>query len=182
MLLSRNHHLNKQLENLFKTLEADKTTLLHTLSAIPADRLNHNPKPGEWSINEILMHLLTSEQMTLTYLKKKSQALDGLGNSGILEALKMVVLTISQRLPILRYQAPKALLANTPQPVELSELRVQWDFSRAELKNFLENFHEKDLRKLVYRHPVAGRFNIVQCLMFQHEHFRHHLPQINRLH
>ena len=173
--------MNVKLLLLYEHLEHERNELLNRLAKLPAERLNHKIVATKWSINQILMHLLTSEQLTLDYLKKKSQGLDQLVNSGPIESLKMVILQISQRLPLLTYNAPKFLVASTPETIPLQDLKIRWDSSRTELKIFLENIQDEDLHKLIYKHPVAGRFDVVQCVTFLKEHFHHHLPQIKRL-
>ncbi len=127
------------------------------------------------------MHLITSEKLTLNYLKKKSLGVDQLPNSRLLESLKMIVLKGSQRLPFLKFNAPKALIENTPQVTYFHEMARDWELSRRDFRKFLESIPEKDIHKLIYKHPVAGRFDIIQCLTFMQEHFNHHLPQINAL-
>ena len=112
-------------------------------------------------------------------MKKKSLGVDQLANSGILEELKMIVLKISQRLP-LRFRAPELVVKNTPAPVPLPELVTRWNDSRIEFKGFLDTVKEENLGKLIYKHPIAGRLNVIQCVIFLHEHFLHHLPQIKR--
>jgi hypothetical protein len=173
--------LNKHLKYRFDKLENEKARLMKSLAALPDEVLSRDPTVGQWSINQILMHLLTSEQLTLAYLKKKSQGLDLLADSGAFESLKMSILRISQRFTFLKYKAPEVLVANTPEAVGLPDLKSLWDKSRIDLRDFLENIQDKDLHKLVYKHPVAGLFNIIQCLIFLNEHFLHHLPQIKRL-
>jgi hypothetical protein len=114
-------------------------------------------------------------------MKKKSLGIDRLNNAGLWELFKLRGLQLSQRLPLLKYRAPRHLVENTPDTLPLEELTVQWNFSRNELKHFLDALQEKDIHKLIYKHPVAGRFDVVQCLIFMREHFHHHLPQIKRL-
>ncbi|MBA4055356.1 MAG: hypothetical protein C0490_11640 [Marivirga sp.] len=176
-----NKHVNVKLLLLYGHLEHERNELLNRLAILPPERLNHKTAATKWSISQILMHLMTSEQLTLGYLKKKSLGLDQLANSGAIESLKMVILQISQRLPLLKYKAPKYLVTNTPDAIALQDLKTRWESSRTELKIFLENIQDKDLHKLIYKHPVAGRFDVVQCLTFLNEHFLHHLPQIKRL-
>jgi hypothetical protein len=142
--------------------------------------LNRKPANNKWSINEILAHLVTSEQLTLRYLKKKSLGADQLTNSGLVEKVKWIILKISQRLPI-KYKAPKHVVSNTPAVLPLGELTRIWMDTREELREFLGTIREENLYKLVYKHPIAGRFDVVQCLMFMREHYYHHLPQIRRL-
>jgi hypothetical protein len=173
--------VNKKLQYRFDQLECDRSKLLDKLSKLPGEKLMYKSDSGHWSIDQILIHLLTSEQLTLTYLKKKSLGAEQLGNSGPIEALKLTLLAISQRLPLIKYKAPKVVVQNTPDVVTLSELIDRWNLSRRDLKNFLETVQDRNLHKLIFKHPVAGRFDVVQCLTFMREHFHHHLPQINRL-
>ena len=173
--------MNSILENHFTQLEEDRISLLASLAVVPEKTLSLSPAKGKWSINQILTHLLTSEQLTLAYLKKKSLGVDSLKNSGAWELLRMEILKWSQRLPFLKYNAPKHVVANTPEALPLGELERRWNSIRLELQAFLGTVKDKDLRKLIYKHPVAGRFDIVQCLIFMREHCRHHLPQIKRL-
>ncbi|HEY5919711.1 MAG TPA: hypothetical protein VIU13_19965, partial [Chryseolinea sp.] len=63
----------------------------------------------------------------------------------------------------------------------LEELERRWTLIRMELRQFLDTIEATNMRKLIYKHPVAGRFNVIQCLMFMREHYHHHLPQIKRL-
>lgn len=172
--------MNTTLQNQIEKLELDRIKLLDTLRKAPEEKFDVKADAAHWSINQILIHLLTSEQLTLNYLKKKSLGIDQLGESGPIESLEMIVLKISQRIP-LKYKAPKVLAENTPNSIPFQDLVEQWNSSRKELRNFLDSIEEKHLHKLIYKHPVAGRFDVVQCLTFLREHFHHHLPQIKRL-
>lgn len=173
--------MNIKLEYWFDQLEDDRIKLLNKLSKLPVEKLDNKSDSRHWSINQILVHLLTSEQLTLTYLKKKSLGIDQLANARPIESVKMTLLKISQRLPMIKFKAPNVLVENTPNVVPLPELIDRWNLSRLDLKNFLETIEDKNLHKLIYKHPIAGRFDVVQCLTFLREHLRHHLPQINRL-
>ena len=172
--------MNTILRQQFDQLENDRINLLNRLGEYSEDILNQKPGLEKWSVNQILIHLLTSEKLTLNYLKKKSLGINTLKDSGLLAEAKLSLLKISQRLP-LRFKAPKFLKQNTPDPLSLPELTNQWNNSRNELLNFLESIGEENLRKLIYKHPVAGRFNVSQCLVFLREHFHHHLPQVRRI-
>lgn len=150
------------------------------LSKVSKDTLCLKPATNKWSVNEILTHLLTSEQLTLAYLRKKSLGVSGLKNSGLSERVRWIILKVSQRVP-LRYTAPKHVVANTPKALPLEDLNARWTETRRELGEFLNTVADENIKKLIYKHPVAGRFDVVQCLMFMREHCNHHLPQIKRL-
>jgi uncharacterized damage-inducible protein DinB len=173
--------LNSVLKNHFDRLEEERVTLLTTLATLPEKTLSSSPAPGKWSVNQILIHLFTSEQLTLAYLKKKSLGIDRLKNSGMSEWMRITVLKWSQRIPVLKYRAPKYIVANTPEAVPIEELYRRWTSLRMEFRQFLDAIKDEDVHKLIYKHPIAGRFDVVQCLMFMREHYHHHLPQIKRL-
>jgi uncharacterized damage-inducible protein DinB len=172
--------LNATLENKFVRLERDRIELLRVLASLSEEVLNKPPDATHWSIIQILSHLLTAEGLTLTYLKKTSLGKNYLRNSGTVESLKTFLLTVSQRLP-LKYKAPSIIVEQSPVGIALPSAAEKWSGTRKELKNFLETIEDRDLLKLIYKHPVAGRLNVVQALTFMHDHFRHHLPQIYRL-
>jgi hypothetical protein len=58
-----------------------------------------------------------------------------LKNSGGWEWFKMYILKWSQRLPFLKYNAPKHLLAHTPETVPLDELGRRWTLLRNDLQS-----------------------------------------------
>jgi uncharacterized damage-inducible protein DinB len=98
--------VNNKLKLLYQQLEDDRTRLMAELSKASGDTLSLKPSKDKWSVNEILTHLLTSEQLTIRYLKKKSLGIEQLRNSGLAEKIRYAVLEISQRLP-LKFKAPK---------------------------------------------------------------------------
>jgi len=132
---------------------------------------------GKWSPVQIVAHLIISEKIALQYMKKKFLGIDASPATGILEATKFILLKISQRLP-LKYKAPKVLGEHDPPALTLAELELEWNQSRAELATFLEQFNAITIKNQVYKHPLAGKLNIIQGVGFMREHIIHHLPQI----
>jgi len=172
--------MNHQLLIHFGQCEAERVKLMRELSAYPESMLDHKPSPERWSVNQILIHLLTSEQLTLAYLKKKSLGVDQVKDAGPRESLKIFLLILSQRLPM-KFKAPAVVLAHTPATVPLESLAAQWEILRREMQDFLETIRDEHLKRLIYKHPVAGRLDVIQCLTFMREHFLHHLRQIKLL-
>lgn len=113
-------------------------------------------------------------------MKKKVQAADQLKNAGLAQAFRLWVLTLAQRVP-LKYKAPRVVTDNTPDDLPLDELIKQWDQVRDDLATLLNNIDEKNLDKLIYKHPIAGRLSAHQAVVTLIEHFAHHKPQIERL-
>ena len=114
-------------------------------------------------------------------MKKKMLGIDQLNNSGIAGSLRFTLLQLSQRIPILKFRAPNVVVANTPQALPIDELISQWDALRNDLKSLLESIEEKNVKKAIYKHPLAGRLDAAQATAFFYEHIHHHWPQIKRL-
>lgn len=172
--------MNSKLQQLFDLLEAERTALLSELALHDQQKLRLPSSSGGWSVQQIIAHLITSERLSLAYMKKKSLGIDSLDDSGIVEEIKMIILKLSQRLPF-KFTAPKAVVEHTPENQTLEQLQIQWDKLRNDLRSFLENITDQNIRKKIYKHPVAGRLDCVQAVSFFREHFYHHYPQIKRL-
>lgn len=172
--------MNNYFLPVFDKLENQRIDILNRVKDLPEEKLNYAP-PGKWSINQILTHILVAEQLSMLYMRKKSLGVDQLQNSGFSSAWRIIVLQASQRIPAIKFKAPKVVLDNTPPAVPLNELAVQWETHRQKLKAFLESIEEKNKRKLIYKHPVAGMLDARQAAVFFREHIIHHWPQIKRL-
>lgn len=161
-------------------LEHQRKSLIRQVKQLSPDQFNHSPAPGKWSVNQILMHIIEAEQLSLAYMKKKKLGIEGLANAGIAETLRLWLLIFSQRIPV-KYKAPKIVAENTKQASSLDEAEARWQAVREELISFLNGIADGDSRKVIYKHPIAGRLNARQAMVFFREHIIHHMPQIKRL-
>jgi uncharacterized damage-inducible protein DinB len=161
-------------------LENQRFMLIQSLSKFSPETLAKQPSNQEWSVLQVLSHLITAEKLSVGYIRKKKLGIATAGNTGGWEAFKFFLLKISQRVGF-KYRAPKTVVEHTPSYESLEVIQTEWDQVRLQLKSLLEEFDEKDLRKKIYKHPFAGRINIQQAVIFFGEHMRHHQPQINRL-
>lgn len=165
----------------YAELELQRSQLLNQVKDIPVDQFNFSPSVGKWSISQVLTHILTAESLSIGYMKKKAQGIDQLKNSGVLQVFILELLKVSQRIPSLKFKAPKVVVDSTPTALPIHEIIQKWDAQRADLKSFLDGIEEKNAQKLLYKHPIAGRLDARQALIFFGEHIGHHLPQIKRL-
>lgn len=171
--------MNSKLQHQLRLLEKLKNDITEVVSHL--NETNFKRSVGnKWSVGQILIHIVTSERLALQYMQKKSLGIDRLENAGFIEPIKLTVLKISQRLPI-KYKVPKAIHDKTPEAPSKEELFRAWDLSRSELKSFLETIEEKNINKKIFKHPIAGMFNVTQGVAFLREHLLHHKPQITRL-
>ena len=170
--------MNSRLQSLFDSIESQRHLLLSSLKNLPSEKLN-NHLPNKWSINQIIAHLISAEQLSLRYINKKMLGIDKANATGFYEEFKMLLLQISQRLPF-KFRAPKMVVENTHIDTDIIRLIERWDLVREELKVLLEKIEDHQINRGVYRHLALGLFNIQHAVKFFGEHVRHHTPQIER--
>jgi uncharacterized damage-inducible protein DinB len=173
--------LNTAFLSIYNELERQRATVIDQVKNLPVAKFNYAPFPGKWSISQILTHILIAEQLSVGYMKKKALGIDHLKNSGISETLRLALLKVSQRIPSIKYKVPKVVLANTPPAFPIAELISRWETHHRELRIFLDTIEDKNVKKVIYKHPFAGRLDARQTMVFFREHMNHHLPQIKRL-
>jgi len=173
--------MNSVFQKVFDELERQRNAIISEVKNVSAEKYNQAPAEGKWSLGQILTHILTAERLSIAYMKKKYQGADQTDNSGIMASLRLILLIISQRIPILKFKAPKVVVENTPPVLPLQDLVEKWNAQRTDLKLFLEGMEEKNYKKLIYKHPIAGRLDARQAMVFFGEHIIHHTPQIKRI-
>jgi len=172
--------LNQSLSNSFHSLETQRKALLSLIANLSHEQL-HAHREGKWSIAQILSHLIASETLSVRYLNKKILGIHDAPNTGIAEDLVMMVLIISQRLPLVKFKAPHVLADNTPVYQTAAAIEQAWDKTRFELKEVLARVQDDQLRRKIYKHPIVGMLNIKQTIRFFGEHIIHHTPQVKNL-
>lgn len=165
------------LEKKLAQLESETKTLFDSIDQLSEKQL-HDQSYG-WSIIQVLAHLNVAEMGTIIYMTKKMQAGDKMPNYGFGNKLRM---GLSKRLlkSSLRWKAPKAV-ANPKGDYSIEEMKSRWEASREKTITFVKEYPEKYLNKAVFKHPMAGRINLVGALDSMTYHQRHHLHQIQRI-
>jgi len=171
--------MNPHLQLLYNKIEEQRKSLLLSLNNLSHNKLNER-RPGKWSINQIIAHLITAENLSIRYLNKKILGIEEAEDSGLVEELKMLLLIVTQRLP-LKFKAPKVVVDHTSKETDLNKLVGEWDKTREELRSLLDRMEDHHLKRKIYRHVAVGMLNIQHTLIFMKEHVAHHLPQIKYL-
>lgn len=171
-------HMNSRLQSLFDTIETQRHTLLSSLRNLPSEKLNTH-RPHKWSINQIIAHLIAAEQLSVRYINKKMLGIDQTANTGFYGELKMLLLQISQRVP-LKYKAPRKVIESTSNETDILKLIEQWDNVRADFKDLLNKIEDHQIKRGIYRHIRVGMINIQHAVKFFGEHVHHHTPQIKK--
>lgn len=162
----------------FDRLEAARARVLDTLAGREPFALNRAPAPGKWSALQVLEHVVTSEALTLGYIRKKMQAGTALPRAGVTSRLRLLALEATLASP-LRFRAPAAVAGVSP-AIDPAALRARWDGVRGEWRGLLEAFPAELLDRLVFRHPRAGRMSLEHAVGTLEAHLAHHVPQVER--
>jgi uncharacterized damage-inducible protein DinB len=164
-------------EILFKELEDQRSLLLKELKKKDQALLKQRPKGGGWNILEVLGHLLQTEKLALSYVNKKMNVIRDIPYSGTKAIINKFKLTLIFSMPF-RYKAPQNAMPEYSGLLE--DIEKQWLANREVLSILLKKTG-KESRKLLYRHPFAGRMNLLQMMQFFKAHINHHIKQVDRI-
>jgi hypothetical protein len=171
-----NTNISNRLDGLDRLLE----DLYAELKTHSADALNRRPGSGQWSVMQVMQHLLLSEHLSEKYVQKKLSFNPQLPNAGFAGAFRIFLLRLNIALPF-KFKAPKAVGDEAlPENSSLEETMTRWRANRAGLRAYLAGLPEEYFKKSIYRHPFAGRLSLSQMLLFFELHFRRHVKQIKR--
>ncbi len=167
-------------EKKFTKIEEQRRKLLEEISKLTHEQQNFKPAPESWSIAQVLNHLIYAETNSVKYMQKKLQGVAAEPKSGIKEVFRSIMLNMFLRLPV-KYKAPKAALPVQEEVYIFENLKTQWEGIRAEIKKILDQLDAASTEKLIFKHPIVGKFNIYQTMSFLVEHIEHHKKQIGRI-
>jgi len=168
--------VKEAINNKLKRLNADTATIYTLIEGISEEKL-HDQRYG-WSIIQVLSHLNEAETASLKYMRKKVQAGDKMQDSGMGNALRMW-LTNQALKSSLKWKAPSYI--SSPPTYPLQEMKSKWAETRASIREFVDEYPDKWLGKLVYKHPMGGRQNLKSAVDSFIYHQVHHMHQINRI-
>lgn len=173
--------MRKSIENQLDTLDAELKLLLRDLKKFSDEDLNWNPKEGKWSVLQVMLHLMTSENLSIKYVQKKLSFNPELKSAGVFDSGRKAVVSFYMKLPF-KVKAP-AVVAEDKFPDEAAfwELVKQWKSQREELRSYLGSLPDDVFNKSLYKHPVAGRMSLGAMLSFFIDHFRRHRKQIDKV-
>lgn len=161
-------------------MNEDLSLLLQDLKDYSNERLNENPDENSWSVVQVLSHLYLAEKASFAYIKKKVQYSDGLSQTDLGAKARSLLLKFYLKTPF-KFKAPKMVDTAGEEAMNYWELARNYDQLRKDLLVFLEGeLPEELLNKQLYKHPVAGRTDLMGMLGFFDQHFQRHKKQIYR--
>jgi hypothetical protein len=165
------------IDHRLRSIEAKRARLIDLLSGIEPARLAAHPRPGKWSIQEILEHLVLAEvdvfgdparlgQQTPRPRRTKDRIL-------YLVVMFILRFNISVSVPS-PAMSPKGGLS-------LTDVRVQWEANHDRLRAWIASSDRSLLDRPLFRHPVAGPMTTAQSLRMLEVHLDRHVRQIDAL-
>jgi uncharacterized damage-inducible protein DinB len=160
----------------FSTLERQRKEILEGIASVDPGRLRTQPYAGAWSVAQIVSHLSIADEGMLGYLNKKIEV-GGHAPVGASAPFRLALLNVALVLPI-KYKAPR-VVATVPE-CSMAEAQQRWDTIRGRMHGTFETIPERLIGHGLFKHPSAGKFNLIQGLRFIGMHVEHHRPQIDR--
>jgi len=160
----------------FNTLERQRMDILERISTTDNILLSKQPSDGAWSVAQVVLHLAIAEEGLLAYLNKKREV-GGHEPVGASAPFRLAALNLALVLPV-KYKAP-TVVATVPE-CSMAEAKMRWDAVREHMHRAFETIPEKLIGHGLFKHPAAGKFDLVQGLRFIGMHVHHHRTQIDR--
>ena len=168
-----------QLRQSFDRLERTRRELFDRLSRLSRDQLTHQPGENQWSILQVMEHLILSEEQTCHVVTRQlaNPRLSAGGNWHLPFRLLVMRLVLRSKL---RFKVPHQSVLPSG-GLGYDALTKRWEAARQRMATVLKRFDEQLLARPVMRHAVFGSLPIEAVLQFMQEHFNHHLHQIRRI-
>ena len=169
--------MKKEIENRLLLLTEETDKIFADLESIEASELQKKGKG--WSIIQVLSHLNMAETLSLQYMQKKILAGSKMGKVSIVNTIRMSV-TCGFLQTGLRWKAP-SYISKPKGDYTLNEIRKEWNSTRSQIRQYIQDYPDDLLNREVYKHPMAGRLSLIQAVDSFIYHQRHHVHQLNRI-
>jgi uncharacterized damage-inducible protein DinB len=170
--------MTTKIQTLLHQLESQRLELMKELSNYDNTKLNKRPSPEAWSVMQNLIHLMSAEDASVAYIRKKLSFNGPIPKASFKSKFRRFTLWLAFALP-LKFKAPKNLEV-FPDFTDFNELKNKWATQRLDLQSFIASLPDNVLDSEIWRHQVAGKMTIAQMLDFFQDHVKRHQGQIHR--
>lgn len=156
-----------------------KGEILDKLKEYSPEQLNFKPSEKQWSISQVIEHIISSETGVNKYINYRLKDINEQPKVGLQNYIKSQVL--NQKLKSEKKFKVPSVLSEPEMGSNYNQLKEKWDNSRMYLIKTVENFPKEKMNKAVFKHPRAGLLSMNQTMSFFINHLKHHIPQIEAL-
>ncbi len=171
--------MSVQLAKKYNEIEKIKQEFLLKIETISPEKSNTVPAEGKWSLGQVYFHLYYAESGTIKVIQKNLRENKIKNKSGISDNLRSVLLKAVMRSP-LKIKAP-AVASKVPDSITIDEIKEYFAMNSENYRQLLNDLPMELEDKQIFKHPLAGLFNIEQTIHFVREHYLHHEKQVNAL-
>lgn len=154
-----------------------RARLLDEIAAMPTAQVTSHPRPGKWSIQEIVEHLVLSEVGVLGDLAALREVPPQ--RRALKHRIRYWVVMFVLRFDIPVQVPSRALLPKGERPI--AELGRQWEAQHRLLGEWLANPAPRQVGQPLFRHPIAGPMTVVESLRMLEVHLDRHTRQVRAL-
>ena len=171
--------MNQKIDKHSQRFNREHQYYKNLLQNLTDEQLAFRLSENKWSIIQTIYHVYLSESSIIDFIlqfsfERKSEKLgftskfsSFLTNAGLRSSLK--------------FKAPTKYLETFPEPIDKDALMLEWSLKTESFDLFLRNFDDRRIKLFIFKHPLAGKFNLSQTLGFMYYHKVHHRKQIEKL-
>jgi hypothetical protein len=163
--------------SLLQTLDDRRHALVQVLEGLTPEVLHARPRPGAWSVLEILEHVVAAERVILQGLPDPAELVDRPRSLQHRIKFPLVMLVLKFAIPV---KVPSKRMLPAGQR-SLADLKDEWDQHLRWLRAFEAGQITDASRKAFFVHPVAGPITLVQALRMDLLHVGIHARQVARI-
>ncbi len=171
--------MNNELVNKYDEIESIKKSFLEWIAHTPDTILNKIPSDGGWSLGQVYFHLYFSESGSIKVIQKNINENKIINSSGLSDKIRNFLLICLLKSHI-KFKAP-SVASKVPDFITVDEIKSLFDKNTTAYKTLLYQLPKEMENKQIFKHPIAGLFNIEQTLGFVKNHYLHHEMQIKSL-
>jgi DinB superfamily len=159
--------MQESLKIYFDKIESQRAWFAEQKGNIPTEYLTQGPKEDEWSLTQIIEHLVITERLLIPAIENATVIKPPASPEETRQWRTVKVIMKSGT------KVPVPIERVEPKSVEnLEDLLAEWEMLRKNLKTILSA--KTDTNLLVFPHPVAGPLDIAETLEFLSLHLRYH--------
>lgn len=155
-----------------------RANLLAEVRPLDPVQVRFAPGPGQWSIAQVVEHLVLTDELTLRGLHAARPVADR--GWAAAATLRLAVLKGVLGSRLVRAKTPSRALH--PEGVAtIDALERRWGEAGAGLEAFLRDLPPPRRGERLFRHPATGWLSLSQMLDFLAFHVRHHHRQVRTI-
>jgi len=173
--------MHTKLAEIAQLINDYRTLLLKSVNPLSQSQLDWRANEDEWSIGEVLDHLFLVETRSskviskyATELKDKNISAPPLDGSALASLDQFQIETV-----LTKRKAPEFLVPRTG--IAKAELLAQLEECRVRLLEIIGALDAYDLHQFHFPHPVLGKIDLYQWIIFIGKHERRHLTQVETI-